>query len=306
MRSETYWRTVHPAVRLVARAARAQRPVPLEQLVVDKDVMPGPEGVTDSIIVAASERTGSNLLLHTLRAAGYGAGEEFWTERLLWAGRVRWGSPAPTWRGIAGQARRAVRHEDRWWLHRRFTDEEFLRYHRLVEEHRSSPNGVFVIKLFRHDVEAIERRNGLRPIDVVSGRQHWVHLTRADRVGQAISYFRAVRTARWIDFDGSGSSFDPEVAGPAELAQIRDLVRRFEQDDVWWERQFERDGVTPVRIEYDELSVSLADTLNTVLAGVGGRVPPDVPAVTKIQRDEANDVLRERLLARYPELAERP
>lgn len=304
MRTEAYWRALHPAVRLVARFARAERPVPLEQLTLEYDRRPGPDGVTDSIVVAASERTGSNLLVHTLRAAGYGSGEEFWTERLLWAGYVRWGAPSPSLHALAGQARRAVRGEDRWWLHRRFDTDEFLRYHRLVEAHRTTPNGVFVIKLFPIDVRAIEERNGLGPVDVVPGRQHWVHLTRADRVAQAISYVRAEHTASWIDLVGERAAFDPDQLGPGDLDRIRDLVHRFRAEATWWEQQFERYEVSPLRIDYEELSGGLVETVNAVLAGVGGRAAPDLVAPTKVQRDEANEVVRERVLARHPDLAE--
>jgi LPS sulfotransferase NodH len=305
MSDEEYWRALHPAVRLAARAVRARRPVPLEELGAEFDRVPGPDGVTDSIVVAASQRTGSNLLVYTLRAAGYGSGEEFWTDRVMWGGYVRWGVPAPTWHGLAGQVRRAARGDDRWWLHRRFTSDDFVRYHRLVEAHRTTPNGVFVAKLFRRDVEELEQRNGLLPADVFRGRQHWVHLTRSDRIGQAISFFRAIRTKTWIDKDGPGRPFDPTDIGQAELAEIRSRVDWFEQADVWWEQQFDRYGVTALRIDYDDLNDRLTDAVNAVITRVGGEPVPDLAPATKVQRDQASEIVRERLVARYPELAER-
>ncbi|TDT15623.1 LPS sulfotransferase NodH [Ilumatobacter fluminis] len=294
---------VHPIPRWVGRLARAQRPTAFEDLAAHDDIAPSPDGVTDTVVVAASPRTGSNLLVHTLRELGVGAGEEFWTERMIWAGRARWGVPTIDTRGVLGQTKRALLRRERWWLSRSFDADQFLRYQRLLEQHRSTPDGVFVIKVFRLHLDQLERRNQLSPIDVLPGRLHWVYQWRRDRVGQAISYLRADATASWIDTDGTRTpTFDPDRLVDDDYAELRRLVERFDRSDSWWRAWFDRHGVTPLEFEYEQLVGDLRSAVARVFESLGRPVPDDVVGATVRQRDDANDEIRTRLLDRYPEL----
>lgn len=294
---------IHPIPRWAGRLARAQRPHAFEDIPARDDIAPRPEGVTDTVVVAASPRTGSNLLVHTLRELGVGAGEEFWTERMIWAGRARWGVPTIDTRGVLGQTRRALLRRDRWWLSRSFDRDQFLRYQRLIEQHRSTPDGVFVIKVFRLHLDQLERRNDMSPIDVLPGRLHWVYQWRRDRVAQAISYFRADSTMAWVDTDGTRTpSFDPDRLVDDDYAEIRRLVERFDRSDAWWRAWFQRHEVTPLELEYEEFVADLRSAVGQVLAALGRQTPDDIVGATVRQRDEANDEIRSRLLARHPDL----
>ena len=294
---------IHPIPRWAGRLVGAPRPVAFEDLDVENDIEPGPEAIKDTVIVAASPRTGSNLLVHTLSDLGIGAGDEFWTERMLWAGRARWGVPEIDLRGVAGQTKRALRRSDRWWLSRSFSRDDFVRYQRLVEQHRTTPNGIFVIKLFRLHVDQLERRNALIPQEVLPGRLHWVYQWRRDHVAQAISYLRADSTKAWVDTDGTRTpSFDPDRLVEADYAEIKRLVERFERNDAWWRAWFERHQITPIEFEYDDLVHDLPGALGRVLEPLGRSAPAQVVGATVRQRDEANGEVRRRFVERYPDL----
>ena len=116
----------------------------------------------------------------------------------------------------------------------------FQRYYDGVRAAYTS-GGRFGNKVHLHEVLGGGAR--LRP-----RRQHAAaDLTRADVLGQAISFVRASQTGAWI-------AAKPEQREPSFDAEaITKAIRFMRQQDEKWEQLFERAGVEPYRMAYETL-----------------------------------------------------
>jgi trehalose 2-sulfotransferase len=90
------------------------------------------------------------------------------------------------------------------------------------------------------------------------GRTLFVHLTRRDKVAQAISYVKARQTGLWHAAP-DGTELE-RLSPPQELAYNASEIRaRFEEvmaHDQNWENWFAASKIDPLRISYEELSVN--------------------------------------------------
>ena len=135
------------------------------------------------------------------------------------------------------------------------------RYWREVQRLRQTANGVFSYKMFIANYLHFKRSRPdfLRQIapDFV------VYLTREDKVGQAISYARAIQSRKW--FAAVKEQNKPEYS----FAAIRRQLRSIERQEQAWEGVFSVTGAEPVRITYEELLRGQDATLERVCAHVG-------------------------------------
>ncbi len=108
-------------------------------------------------------------------------------------------------------------------------------------------------------------------IEAAFGPTLYIHLTRADRLDQAISRLRAEQTGLWHRrADGTElerltprreDRYDPEgIAG--YMKELSDL-------DAAWEHWFEREALAPLRITYEELSDDPRPVLESILGALG-------------------------------------
>ncbi|MAM11485.1 MAG: sulfotransferase [Rhizobiaceae bacterium] len=136
-------------------------------------------------------------------------------------------------------------------------------------------------------------------IEAAFGRTLFIYLSRADKVAQAVSCVKAEQTGLWhVAPDGSelerlAPPREPVYDGPA-LMKWYETMTGFERE---WEAWFSREGIAPLRLDYDALSLSPRETLRTVLLALGldGKAADAVsPGVKKIA-DRLNDDWAERL-----------
>ncbi|MAU19861.1 MAG: sulfotransferase [Martelella sp.] len=136
-------------------------------------------------------------------------------------------------------------------------------------------------------------------IEAAFGRTLFVYLSRADKVAQAVSCVKAEQTGLWhVASDGSelerlAPPRAPVYDGPA-LMKWYETMTGFERE---WEAWFSREGIAPLRLDYDALSRSPRDTLRSVLLALGldGKAADALsPGVKKIA-DRVNDEWAERL-----------
>ena len=97
------------------------------------------------------------------------------------------------------------------------------------------------------DVEKIEK---------AFGSTLYIHLSRPDRLDQAISRVRAEQTGLWHrNADGTElERLAPPQEARYDAAAIRHHMASLAALDEAWERWFEREGIKPLRIKYDDLS----------------------------------------------------
>jgi len=142
-----------------------------------------------------------------------------------------------------------------------------------VTEEGTTSNGVFGAKvmwryfggLLLRLREAFGRGHDLALLDHAFGPPAFVFLRRADKLGQAVSLWRAIQTWSWRADDGR----DQSVEAVYSFAAIDHLIRRLELDEADWERWFQTVGADPHRLEYEQLAGDYAQATLGVLAFVG-------------------------------------
>jgi LPS sulfotransferase NodH len=143
-----------------------------------------------------------------------------------------------------------------------------------------SDNGLFGLRLQRPSFDFFfSRLTLLCPDDVterprferVFGRTLFIHLSRADKVEQAVSCLKAEQTGLWhVAADGSdlervGPPREPEYEGQALQAWV-DAMVGYDRD---WKAWLDAEAITPVRIDYDDLSRDPQGTVRRILAALG-------------------------------------
>ena len=126
--------------------------------------------------------------------------------------------------------------------------------------------------------------------------QRFVHLTRADVLGQAISFVRASQTGAWI----STKSEQREPAFDADA--ITKAIRFMRQQDEKWEQLFERAGVEPYRMAYETLVADMEGELAGLFRFLGierdaqgiARLVESSTRVHRKQRDGVSQQWRDR------------
>ncbi len=140
--------------------------------------------------------------------------------------------------------------------------------------------GVFGLRLQRHSFEFfIEQLGVLFPgqskdaarFQAAFGRTLFVHLTRRDKVAQAVSYVKARQSGLWHAApDGTElERLSPPREPVYNASEIRTCFEEMTTQDSEWEHWFAATEIDPHRITYEELSAAPTKTLWTMLDGLG-------------------------------------
>jgi trehalose 2-sulfotransferase len=193
-------------------------------------------------IVASTPRTGSNLLCEGLAATRVaGRPQEFF---------------APDFRGVW---------QEHWGLDDSVEPQEYLA---TALRHGTSENGVVAFKIQWMHVPPLAAELDLPVADVLSAvlpGAAFVNTVRRDRLGQALSWFRAIATREWSRLHDS--------AAPPAPALDADAVRYLESHIAWqqtaWTDFFQRLGVVPFTVEYEALDCDYHGQIRRVLEFLG-------------------------------------
>ncbi len=104
-------------------------------------------------------------------------------------------------------------------------------------------------------------------IEQTFGPMRYVHLSRGDKLGQAVSYLKAQQTGLWhLAADGSELERTAPPRPPEyDAAQIGDGIATLTAYDQGWRDWFQTQDITPIRVTYEELSKAPVQTLRRVL-----------------------------------------
>lgn len=160
---------------------------------------------------------------------------------------------------------------------------------RILAEGRSD-NGVWGGKLMWGHVEDFLARVRQLPglsgadlqtaIDALLGDVRLVFVTRADKVAQAVSLWRALQTQAWRADAASRAS------ARYDFAAIDHLVAQLTRHERAWTEWFDRVGAEPLGVSYEELDRGAEQVVGRVL-GFLGLLDVTVPApATRRQRDD--------------------
>jgi len=229
-----------------------------------------PEGY----ILCTNPRSGSTLLCELLAQAGAGTPDSFFMETPGTEWETAWGLPAPGTLPPRAQARTHLA--------------AALRAGR-------GATGVFGLRLMRRDLPRLlamldlvhpDQPDDRARIEAAFGPVRFLHLTRADRLAQAVSLVRAQQTGLWhIAPDGTEIE---RLAPPAPPVYDRDRIAgelaRLTDWDRGWTDWFAARDIAPLSIDYDALAADPAATVARICAALGLPAPDRARLVPPVAR----------------------
>ena len=128
----------------------------------------------------------------------------------------------------------------------------------------------------------------------------YIHVTRRDRLRQAVSEIRAGTIDRW----GCPAWETPQhVAIPftdEAINRVEFLIEQYPKYDVLWDDYFETRGINPLRLVYEDMTTSVATIHKTFwqTAGyIGASVPLEYRVTIPLRKQAGADV--ENWIAQY-------
>ena len=160
-----------------------------------------------------------------------------------------------------------------------------------------TPNGVWGGKLMWNQTPLLQERARALPDrsgdgllaairDVVGSDPYLIYVHRPDKVSQAVSFWRAVQTRVWR---GRPNPARDERA-QYHAGAIAHIVTMLQQQDAGWRAWFAEEDITPFEVPYPVLWRNLTSTVTTILEALG-QDPRLAPApVIERQADQRSDV----------------
>lgn len=228
-----------------------------------------------SYVICTSPRSGSTLLCQLLREVGdAGLPDSHFHAASL-----------ERWLGSYGLGKDAFN-----------TEKESLKavFQAAVERGKGAGQ-VFGLRLQRHSFAYFsEQLSLLYPslagdrsrIESAFGPTLFVHLTRENKLDQAISYVKAQQSGLWhrapdgTELERQSAPKELVYDAPAIAAQMA-LSKRM---DAEWDAWFHQEQIVPLRVGYDALSADPYGTLNTVLRRLGLDKRPRVEGVPPVAK----------------------
>ncbi len=144
-------------------------------------------------------------------------------------------------------------------------DKHFLSYHRKTIDRWTTANGVFAAKIMWPHLQEVQTRLASDPEGAAMVRPTpWetllllhpnplvVHVSRRDKVRQAISMVRAKQTGRYTSAEEDDGRIDASTLGQYDYAAIHYYVGKFTAEDEEWVNLFRRHQVKAERIVFEE------------------------------------------------------
>jgi trehalose 2-sulfotransferase len=163
--------------------------------------------------------------------------------------------------GVAGRPHEWFWRDTRSALERAWGVRSGEEYVELVLAAGTTPNGVFGAKVMW----------GMLPDLSPFPDAQFVWLRRRDRIAQAVSFAKAVQTGHWHGWDPV-----PRTQPTYHFEEIDTLRSEIDELEAGWEGWFEREGVEPLELAYEEVvATPQAETLR-VLDFLSVELPPGV------------------------------
>ncbi len=242
--------------------------------------------MADSYIICATPRTGSTLLcdlLASTKVAGSPDSYFMGNPDPVWV--ARWGLPDRSTSGTAGYA---------------------AAYLEAARKTGKGQSGIFGLRLMQRDraglVALIDMAFPGLPSDAARlaaafGDTRYIHLTRGDKLAQAVSLVKAEQTGLWhIAPDGTELERSAPPKEPTyDFARIAKKVGELEDHDAAWLTWFDQQGIEPLHVSYEGLSADPPGTAACILADLGlpERTSKTLkPAVAKLADTVSRDWMR--------------
>ncbi|MBZ9670019.1 Stf0 family sulfotransferase [Mesorhizobium sp. ES1-3] len=240
----------------------------------------------DGYILCGTPRTGSTLLCKLLAATGTtGDPHSFYRRQDISEWAEDWGLPA---RDTMGEP-------------------EFqLAYLNAAITAGKGGTEIFGLRLMRENLDELSAildrifaglASDKARFEKAFGRVLYIHLSRENKLAQAVSLIKAQQTGLWhIAPDGA----EIERVGPArephyDFERIKGEVDELEAYDMAWNTWFAQQGIAPLRIGYERLAAEPAAALLRICEALGVRAPDAQhvrPGVAKLADETSLDWMR--------------
>jgi len=268
-----------------------------------------------SYLICATPRSGSTLLSQALRDTGIAGCPEEHFEVLLETGRPRqprdyfqrsndpevWALlDDPEFRDVLGEyggryAEHPARQDPSW----RPPD-----FKGLLEEalrKGTTANGVLGTKImwayFRDFVRLARRTPGLEgirpcevPAAVLPNLRRLIWIRRDDTTRQAVSLWKAFQTQQWRQ------DSDEEVGGQGlrfSFAAVDHLKLRIDEHNAAWQAYFERCGIEPLKVVYEEFVENYQENVLGILNVLNIPIPEDFAVMQPKMKRQADELSEE-------------
>jgi LPS sulfotransferase NodH len=214
----------------------------------------------DSYIVCTSPRSGSTLLCYLLSQTGVAGNPGSWFHE----------PSLEAWLDDYGLPRNQA-----------LSERELLgNVFRAATAAGSRGTGVFGLRLQSHSFAFFTKKlavlhpdfsNDRQRLAAAFGQTSFIHLTRDDKLAQAISYVKAEQSGLWhMSSDGTElERLAPPRVPTYDAGSIRRRFEQFANDDSDWNRWFDREQIDPLRTTYEALAHNPRETLCRVLDHLG-------------------------------------
>jgi LPS sulfotransferase NodH len=187
---------------------------------------------------------------------------------------------------------------------------DFAAYIRQITNATATSNEVFGFKLMSWYLHDFLRRlratcafggRGTSDLDLLRNAfpcLQFVHIVRRNKLRQALSKARAVQTNLWKVQEGKSAQGEPQF----DANLIKQCFRESEQQEEIWDRFFQRVGVEPFRVEYENLCADYEGTVRAVLSFLKISLPRRARIGTPVtikQSDQISSAWEERFLKEH-------
>jgi LPS sulfotransferase NodH len=257
-----------------------------------------------SYLVLATQRSGSTLLVESLRATGVAGNPEEFFQFLPDTGMPP--QPREWFAGVEDES--ILRLLDP--LHPGAPETAMpTQWRDRIRSSGCTPNGVWGGKLMWNQTPLLTQRAaqlpdrtgpGLRAAicDVIGSEPVYIHVHRPDVVSQAVSFWRAAQTQAWQ------GHVDPERDSQAcyHAGAIAHVVENLRCQENSWRAWLEQENIAHLDIAYPVLWRNLTDIVAAVLEALGQDPGLAPPPILKRQADQRSDEWVERYRAEASQL----
>ncbi|MDP6805700.1 MAG: Stf0 family sulfotransferase [Rhodospirillales bacterium] len=122
---------------------------------------------------------------------------------------------------------------------------------------------------------------------------NYIFMRRADRIDQAVSLAVATQTQQWTS--GHEAVGKPVYSGDA----IEQALRQIQHVENGWERVFERAGVEPYRLTYEDFRHRPDEIIGEIAAYLGVELSPELQIDNLPPIERQSDPIKSEWAARY-------
>jgi len=167
-----------------------------------------------------------------------------------------------------------------------------LNYYRDIVSRRTTPNGVFGMKLHHKQFASLFMDAG----EITLGGQKFlksfdriISITRRDKVAQALSQITAFRKQNWNSTQKEDAGTQNYEFSRGDIPAILDSIREAVVGEMFWENLCGRLGLNPLKIVYEDMCENPDVEFGRVLAHLGITCDSIAPQTVKMSTDANRD-----------------